>query len=102
MPRLECTIGASHYGFGSTVSCCEGLDATWTGFRQHGQWEVDSGEGHVVEDSGAGEVCRRRQWSSTVFGTSVERGDTGQGESEEWGESAEINSHVLHVVEGLF
>ena len=70
--------------------------------RQHGQWEVDSFEGHVVEDSGAGEVCRRRQWSSTIFGTSVERGDTGQGESEEWGESAEINSHVLHVVEGLF
>ena len=47
--------------------------------RQHGQWEVDSFERHVVEDSGAGEVCRRRQWSSTIFGTSVDRGDTGQG-----------------------
>ena len=43
-----------------------------------------------MEDAGAGEVCRRRQWSSTIFGTSVERGDTGQGESEEWDESAAV------------
>ena len=72
------------------------------GFDNTDSGKLTRVERHVVEDSGAGEVCRRRQWSSTIFGTSVERGDTGQGESEEWGERVEINSHVLHVVEGLF
>ena len=29
MPRVECTSGVVHHGFGSTVLCCGGLDSTW-------------------------------------------------------------------------
>ena len=44
----------------------------------------------------------RRKWSHAIFGTPVQRSDTGQGKPEEWGEGVETDTHVLHLLESFF
>ena len=102
MPRVECTSGVVHHGFGSTVLCCAHFDSTWVGVRQGGVHKADSGDGHAAENSGTGEVRGWRQWSSAILGTFVKMGDTGQGKSKEWSKGAATGTHVLHMVESLF